>query len=140
EDGFILQGSMDAYARKGDAALVVDYKAGLGVATTDDRARYELQAECYAIAALREGCRSVEVRFARVGAAASDSTEADVTFSFTAQDSEAIEQSLVDRAERIGTAARVPLPAWDDRVCRGCLAAGGVCPLPVPRRARGARG
>jgi ATP-dependent exoDNAse (exonuclease V) beta subunit len=134
ENGFILQGSMDAYVRKGDAALVVDYKAGLAD-TTDDRARYELQAKCYAIAALREGCRSVEVTFARVGAEASDSTAADVTHSFTTQDSKAIERSLVERAERIGKSERAPLSSWDDRVCRRCPAAGGVCPLPVPRRA-----
>ncbi|MDZ4179547.1 MAG: UvrD-helicase domain-containing protein [Coriobacteriia bacterium] len=137
--GVVLQGSMDAYTREGDEALVVDYKAGSAVLSPDGRARHELQAKCYAIAALQEGCRSVEVTFVRLGATASSPGHADVTFGFTWQDSESIERSLAEKAEKIRTSERAPLPEWDERVCRGCLAAGNVCPLPVPNRPRGAR-
>jgi RecB family exonuclease len=64
-DGAELVGSIDLLAWSGQSATVVDYKTG-AAAEAESAARHadhELQAACYALAALRAGAHAVEVRF-----------------------------------------------------------------------------
>lgn len=67
---FFLEGEIDLLCENGSdrPALVVDYKTGGKADELRERLqeKHALQAQCYALAVLREGCPSVELRFVRV--------------------------------------------------------------------------
>ncbi len=133
EESFTLLGSIDAYVREGGDHLVVDYKTGSSEAACLE-ARYELQAACYALAALRSGAARVEVVFVRPEGIGPDGTLERVTFEFSGEDSSRIEGRLIGIWRRMASGERAPLGTGDFETCSECTAAGSVCPLPVPAR------
>lgn len=129
---FVLVGTMDAYARRGDEALIVDYKTGTSGRGDELVERYALQASIYAYAALREGCGSVEIVFARLQDLDERGMPREIAYAFTAADAERIEADLIARyGEAIG-GAYPSLAAEDAHLCGDCPIAGGLCD--VPRR------
>jgi ATP-dependent helicase/nuclease subunit A len=132
--GATLVGTLDLVARDSDGALVVDYKTGAaeldaGVA----RSRYETQAGVYALALLRSGVPSVEVRFVEVERGCRETH-----FAYTAADADALEEGVAVQFARIASGAYPHLPAFDQEVCGQCPASGNLCP--VVRRGTKKRG
>lgn len=126
--GTSLVGSIDLLARNDDAALVVDYKTGRGPSEGSQRAAgYELQARCYALAALRAGARAVDVVFVFV-----EHEGAMVEFTFTSADADTIAAELRARVAQLATGEFPHLDAYDPEVCAGCAALGGLCPVNGP--------
>lgn len=122
---FVLSGALDLYARRGVDAVIVDYKTG-----SPDRAdateRFELQASCYALAALKDGCASVEVSFVNVGR---DAPEPEVlaSFRYHERDQGAVERAIASVRDRmIREGFEVPVQP-DPRVCASCPANDVVC-------------
>ena len=135
EHVFDLVGAMDAYGVLGTEALIVDYKSGRSGASSDElRDRYETQARCYALAALREGHETVKVVFVRPEVTDVDGQMESVAYAFTPADQCELERWLVETYERISATPYRPLDAWDDSVCRSCRISGSICPLTPPRR------
>ena len=123
---FLLTGSIDLYSRTADTALVVDYKSGDTGAATDLRARYQLQAECYALAVLRDGCSDMTVEFVRPEVAPGEERDVQhVAFEFSAGDRETIESDLLRRYSEIEASAFEPLPS---RECYHCKVPSKLCP------------
>jgi len=127
-----IGGYFDLYGhdRRG-AAVVLDYKTdrlGAGV-TPQQRAadRYGLQQRLYALAALQEGAKQVELIhwFLR-------DPLLPVRARFEAADRPRLEGDL--RKLVSGLLARPPEPAAKPHrlLCAGCPARGGPCPWPVP--------
>ena len=120
---FVMAGSIDLYARSGDSALIVDYKSGTSGAHQELFDRYRLQADCYAFAALRDGCAHVEVVFVRPEVICDGQVE-QVGFSFDAQDAGSIEVELVRRYRAIEESEFAPAPG---AACAGCDVPRGLC-------------
>lgn len=134
--GPVLVGSIDVYARDSTSALIVDYKSGTGGTKDELAARYRLQAECYALAALREGVTSVAVRFVRPEVVDSHGAPEVIEFDFDATHQPSIERTILGIWERIGAEPYQPLTAWRDDVCGGCPASGSACSLTPGGRRR----
>ncbi len=126
--GFLLAGTIDAYAREGDRGLIVDYKTGTAGTEADLRDAFALQAACYALVALRDGCERVRVAFARLEVAEDGEPQA-VEYEFDAGDAGAIEAELLADHARMSAGEYDPLPGRDRRVCTACPAATKICPL-----------
>ena len=122
---FLLTGSIDLYARTGDTALVVDYKSGETGEVGELADRYRLQAECYALAALRDGCSAVSVEFVRPEVARTEGDVQTVAFEFSAADADRIETELVHRYAEIESSAFGPNPS---KGCFTCDVPSGLCP------------
>lgn len=122
EAGFTLVGTMDAYAKDGDEAFIVDYKTGETTPEEAERA-YRLQARCYALAALREGARRVTCVFSLVDALTWEGTPREARFGFVAEDAAGIEAELLGMHERM---SRGEYPSAG----RGRSEACGTCPAP----------
>jgi ATP-dependent helicase/nuclease subunit A len=122
---FLLTGSIDLYSRTGDAALVVDYKSGATGELGDLEARYRLQAECYALAVLGDGCDSVVVEFVRPEVQGESGAIQRTTFAFKSADAERIETDLLLRYSQIEGSVFDPAPSRD---CVHCTVAFGLCP------------
>ncbi len=134
---FELVGSLDAYGRDGDRGLVVDYKVSDASGGDDGRARYGLQARCYALAALRDGCETLRIEFlVSKGAGPAAEPEA-VTFEYRSEERASLEAEIVQRRGRIASSDFQPLAQWCERTCAECPVAGGLCPVPVPQRGPG---
>lgn len=132
---FDLTGTMDAYARSGDDALVVDYKSGTSKASMESlRARYEIQARCYGLAALRDGAERARVVFVRPEVDLPDGGLEQIEFEFTTADLRLIEHGLAEKHEAIAHDAYLPRATWDDTTCHGCRISGSLCPLTSRRR------
>lgn len=129
--GTSLVGNVDVIAWEGSRALVVDYKTGKPPAA-ERQSGYELQARCYALAALRDGASEVEVAFAFV-----EHGEQTLTLHFSAGDAETIEAELRARVADIEHSEFPHLSAYDASVCEGCGAVDGLCPIDSPRGAPG---
>jgi len=128
----VLQGNIDLISWDGLSALVVDYKTGKAPSGGDDRrdAAYQLQAQCYALAALESGAEDVEVAFCFVehGCRA-------VTFRFTRDDVERVRSELERRVQSIVDDEITHLATYDAGVCEQCPALGGICPIDRPEPA-----
>jgi ATP-dependent exoDNAse (exonuclease V) beta subunit len=123
---FLLTGSIDLYSRTGSSAFVVDYKSGETGDPAELRDRYRLQAECYALAVLRDGCERVEVTFVRPEVGLAEGSEVQsATFDFDASDAERIERDLVHRYAEIEASAFDPRPSAE---CYHCDVPRGMCP------------
>jgi ATP-dependent helicase/nuclease subunit A len=123
-DGFSLAGSIDLYARTGNSAVVVDYKSGNQDESTDWEQRYRLQAVCYALAVMRDGCDEVRVEFVRIEGETSDGGIPKATYTFSAVDARAIEDELLTRHAEITESAFEPHPSHE---CQRCDVPEGVC-------------
>ncbi|MDR3687044.1 MAG: UvrD-helicase domain-containing protein, partial [Coriobacteriia bacterium] len=125
-DKFLLTGSIDLYSRTADRALVVDYKSGGTGVAADLRTRYQLQAECYALAVLRDGCNHATVEFVRPEVEPDEDGDVQrVAFEFSAADRETIERDLLRRYGEIEASAFEPAPS---RECYHCEVPRGLCP------------
>jgi hypothetical protein len=132
---FDLAGSIDVYACSKDHALVVDYKSGTSKANAEElRARYETQARCYALAALREGARQARVVFIRPEVDCADAELEQVIYEFISDDMRPIECDLAEKYERIAHDPYRPRMMWDDAICHGCRISGSLCSLTSRRR------
>lgn len=120
---FLLVGSIDLYATSDEAALIVDYKSGTIGEPSELTPRYRLQADCYALAALRDGRSSVEVVFVRPEVDRDGDIER-VCFTYTRKDEDALEASLVTRYREIEASEYPPLPG---DACRHCEVPTGMC-------------
>ena len=120
---FLIAGSIDLYARTGAEALIVDYKSGTSGEPHELAERYRLQAQCYAFAALTDGCETVDVVFVRPEVVPDGEMET-VEFSFVKSDAEVIERDLAARYERIESSEFEPV-AGDH--CGRCDVPLGLC-------------
>lgn len=135
---FVLDGNMDVYCVGGGHALIVDYKTGASGDAQSLQSRYRLQAQCYALAALRDGRDVVEVVFVRPEALDDEGKPQQVTFRFAAEDADPIERELLGLYERMEAGEYEPLSAWEDQLCADCPIAFGACPVrPGVQRAAG---
>jgi hypothetical protein len=130
--GALLVGSIDVYARSGSGALVLDYKSGTSGSADELEARYQLQAECYALAALTDGCESVEVVFVRPEVMEPDGALQEVAYRFASADEPRLRGAVESRYERITTSAYEPLSARVESICGSCAAPVGLCPNARP--------
>ncbi len=127
--GFILVGSVDAYARSGDSALIVDYKTGRSGDPDELASRYRLQASIYAYAALADGATDIEVVFSRPQAVTSQGEPEEVRYHFTADDAGSIREDMVARHAAITQSAFPARDRWDRHICGTCPAFGTVCEM-----------
>jgi len=126
-DRFFVAGSIDLYARCGDSGLIVDYKSGIAGAPENLPERYRLQAECYALAALRAGCRAVEVVFVRPEVVRDGQMES-VTYQYASTDAEGIESRLADRYHEIEAAVSSgDFPPHPGTACAVCDVPSRLC-------------
>ena len=123
---FLLTGSIDLYSRTGDEALVVDYKSGEEGDPKELARSYRLQAECYALAVMRDGCTKVAVEFVRPeGDTQGGSGIEHVAFAFSAEQQGEIERDLLRRYAEIVESEFEPSPS---RECHHCDVPTGMCP------------
>ncbi|HEY3317697.1 MAG TPA: UvrD-helicase domain-containing protein [Coriobacteriia bacterium] len=125
---FLLHGTMDAYAKDGGRGLVVDYKTGTDGTPQVLRERFALQAACYGLVALRDGCGQARVVFARLESSKGDGPQT-IEYSFASGDAHAIEAELLAEHERMGAGEYEPSRSHDRRSCAGCPASAVICPL-----------
>lgn len=130
ERSFVLFGNIDVYAEEADGAvLIVDYKTGRSSTAEELKERYELQARCYALAALRNGASSVELAFVRPQVIEADGMPQSFRYPFEAGDVDEIAQELLAYWDEMHAGAYQPLESWDDYTCPSCPIAEGVCPV-----------
>ncbi len=123
----LLTGTIDLYARSGDSALIIDYKSGTSGTPDELPARYKLQAQCYALAALVDGCDSAEVVFVRPEVIDSDGAPQEVRFVFGAADAEPLRAEIDARYGQIAGSDFGAPRAADESTCRDCPAPIGLC-------------
>ncbi|MDF1542034.1 MAG: UvrD-helicase domain-containing protein [Anaerosomatales bacterium] len=129
-----LVGAMDAVGRRGQEAVILDYKSGTSKADAKDLTeRYEMQARCYAYAALADGRERVRVVFVRPEVESPDGGVEQIEFEFSREDVPVIEKAILGAYDSIATSTYRALERWDERVCSDCRIAGTLCPLsPAP--------
>ncbi|MBW6469554.1 MAG: UvrD-helicase domain-containing protein, partial [Coriobacteriia bacterium] len=132
-----LVGAMDAVGRRGQQTVILDYKSGTSEAGARElRERYEMQARCYAYAALAADSERVRVVFVRPEVESPDGGVEQIEFEFSREDVPVIERAVLSAYDSIATSTYRALERWDERTCRDCLIAGTLCPLsPVPSAA-----
>ncbi|MDO8963559.1 MAG: UvrD-helicase domain-containing protein [Coriobacteriia bacterium] len=134
--GGVLVGTLDLLVRDGDVATVIDYKTGASeLAASDARDRFVRQAEVYALALLRSGCRRVDVRFVEVERSARETT-----FSFTPRDADSIEARVAAVIAGIAGERFPRLRRFDANACSDCCVSGSLCPIVHPHTKRTRRG
>ncbi|MBN2247135.1 MAG: UvrD-helicase domain-containing protein [Coriobacteriia bacterium] len=123
----VLSGAMDLIAWSGSSALIVDYKTGAGpLELREARGRYQLQAECYALAALHAGAESAEVVFAEV------ERMREITFTYSASDRPALIERVSRPVHAIRRGEFKPLGSYAQGLCDSCPGFGGLCPVTRP--------
>jgi ATP-dependent helicase/nuclease subunit A len=129
-EGGLLVGTMDLFAETDGVALIVDFKTGASAPDAAQAAeRSQVQAECYAIAALAGGAQSVEVVFVEVERGARETR-----FTFDRGDEEHLRASVDDTMARVAASRFERRTAWDPHVCGECPAQGSLCRIRRPRR------
>ena len=131
-----LVGAIDAYGRTGGTGLVVDYKTGESGDEAALRERYELQARCYALVALRDGCEVVDVVFSRPQVVDARGSMQEVRFRFSSEDTDALEETILGFYRSMAAGEYDARERWENEVCAGCAIAGSVCPNPQPGRTK----
>lgn len=96
--GILLEGSIDLLCTglASDRAYIVDYKTGGSFSEDGDalRAKHLLQAQCYALATLRQGFRFVRLDFVRVEQAMEDGEVQVVSYEFGAEGLSELEECV----------------------------------------------
>lgn len=129
-DGTLVNGIVDVVAQEDDGWLVVDYKTDRLAPAVDREAyleaRYAVQRDTYALAALRAGAPRVTVAYVLLDRPADPSTTV-----YAAADAAALEARLRASAAPLldGDARVAAVPHRD--LCLGCPGRGGLCPQPV---------
>lgn len=146
DSGPLLVGVIDVYRLEDGVAELIDYKSGMGgipgaqpepgkaVPAHESRT---LQAECYALAALKDGAERVTVRFVFPEAFEEDGEPREAVYGFESRDAARIERAVLTRWEAMGERAYCDIGTWRPDPCRGCPASGTVCRLTAPRRGAG---
>lgn len=132
---FAVVGSVDAYGRTADDALIVDHKTGRSGEVGELTERYELQARIYAYAALADGCSRVEVVFIRPQVIDTHGQAQEIRFSYRAEDRASIESQLAEHYAALAGSTFQRRDVWDRHICGSCPAFGSVCDI---RKGRGA--
>lgn len=96
---YYVNGYIDAYALVGDKALIVDFKSGVSESKT--REQYKNQASCYALHALREGAKEVEVCFLHAEENRKEGLQAAFTFKYTSENEKDIEEFIGGRKKEM---------------------------------------
>jgi len=122
---FLLIGSIDVYARSGRSALIVDYKSGTSGQAGELEDRYRLQADCYALAALKDGCTSVSVEFVRPEVVSADDGPQRVGFAYGAADATTLEAQILARFNQMEQSDFAPKPSWEQ--CARCDVPEQIC-------------
>jgi len=126
DPGFLLTGAIDVYAKSGRSATIVDYKSGASGNREELQERYRLQADCYALAALVDGCSTVSVEFIRPDVPDETGTPQQVSFSYSSDDTEQLEKELLTRFRQMQSSDFAPKPSWAE--CSRCDVAVPLCP------------
>ena len=125
--GATLVGALDLYSREGSNALIVDFKTGAGpLDEATARNRYQLQSECYALAALQDGATSVRVVFSEI------ERNREIAFAYSPEDRVVLEEDLGGTIGRIAEARFEPLAEYAEGLCDSCPGFGGVCSVRRP--------
>ncbi|MDZ4168414.1 MAG: UvrD-helicase domain-containing protein [Coriobacteriia bacterium] len=132
EHFFDLSGSLDAYGRSGDEALIIDYKTGGRADDEGLEERYRLQAGCYALAAAHDGCKAIRIVFVRPQVCDEAGRPQVVEFSFGRDDVVHVESQLKSVHERMRSCEYAPLRHWDSSACEECPIARTACRVPAP--------
>jgi ATP-dependent helicase/nuclease subunit A len=130
-DHAVLVGKIDLMAATPDGVLIVDYKTGPGALEEGVGADYEMQADCYALAALSGAAERVRVTFVGVetgGGAAPLET----SFSYSADDRPRLLAQANARASRLESGSYVALAGYDPYACADCPAVRIICPVKAP--------
>ncbi len=133
DEAFDLIGTLDAYGRTGDSAMVIDYKTGCQEVDASKAAQFALQAACYALAAQEDGCSEVRVEFVRLQVPDASGDPSSVVHAFTAEDLQEVREDLIRRVEEVRASDFAPLRRWDPEVCEGCPIARTMCPVTASR-------
>ena len=121
-----LEGKIDALAIEHDCTVIVDYKTGADAEASRSAERmvgYELQASCYALAALEDGAPIVEVIFVFVEQGCET-----MEFEFSQNDKVTIRASVEARVRSMERGEYPRLERPDELLCGECPAE-GICPL-----------
>ena len=129
EGGFTLVGSIDAYGRSGDSALIIDYKTGRSGDTGQLKQRYGLQARIYAFAALTHGCTTVRVVFSRPQVTDETGRPEEVEFVFGEAERQVIGAELLERHAQMVHSEYGRRGSWDHHACGTCPAYGSICDI-----------
>lgn len=132
DEAFDLVGSLDAYGRTGDSAMVIDYKTGFQEVDAHSAAEFALQAACYALAAHEDGCSEVRVEFVRLQVPDASGGTSSIVHDFTAEDLQEVREDLIRRVEEARTSDFEPLERWNQEVCDECPIARTICPVAAP--------
>ncbi|NTU70510.1 MAG: UvrD-helicase domain-containing protein [Coriobacteriia bacterium] len=124
----LLGGNIDIYARTGSRGLVVDYKSGRSKSPGEILEKYELQAKCYALVALTDGCEEVDVVFVMPERTAADGSAETAVRTFTSADADALRSEIDRRYSEIAGSSFDPLPKYSEWICGECAAPNGLCP------------
>ncbi len=133
----LLVGSMDAYGRTDDTALVIDYKTGVTGDPAELRDRYVSQARSYALAALSDGCTQIEVVFVRPEVLDTVGCPQEIAFRFDESAAAEIKVWIGGVADAIERQEFTALRSWDDAKCSRCPAARIACDLSPEQGAAG---
>ena len=136
-----VSGRVDRVDRRGDELVVVDYKTGRHVLTTDD-ARGSLALALYALACartLRRACTAVELHHLPTGRVARfDHTEQSLARHLSRAEAIGAEAVAAAEALRAGGDADALFPAQPSRVCGWCdfarLCPEGLAAAGAPKR------
>jgi ATP-dependent exoDNAse (exonuclease V) beta subunit len=131
--GATLVGKLDLLASTAGGALVIDYKTGATALGSDSQGEHRAQADCYALAALAGGAKTVEVRFVGVETDERGGPR-DMSFAYAAGDAATLREALSTRAGALAAGPFEPLSAYMPGLCDDCPAARGVCLVKVPPR------
>ncbi len=134
-NGFVLDGTIDTYAREGDSVLIVDYKTGVRVREDSElRAQFELQARCYAYAAAVEGANDIEAVFVRPEVIIEGAPQL-VSYKYSSEEALLLAPELAAMYREMKTGSWPHCERWSDEVCRGCPVLGQMCPIKAARMA-----
>jgi ATP-dependent exoDNAse (exonuclease V) beta subunit len=123
----VLVGAIDCIGWRGEEALIVDYKTGSAELGEDEaRERYRLQSECYALAALSAGAKSVQVVFTEL------ERGREIRYAYEANSEGELRSHLEALSGSLGTDGYPPRETYEQELCETCPGLGGVCPMERP--------
>jgi RecB family exonuclease len=131
-DHAVLVGKIDLMAATPGGVLIVDYKTGPEALEKGAGAEHEMQADCYALAALSDGAERVRVVF--VGVETGGGTAPlEASFSYTAEDRPRLLAQANSRASALESGPYACLSGYDPCACADCPAVRILCRVKAPR-------
>ncbi|MDQ6776175.1 MAG: PD-(D/E)XK nuclease family protein, partial [Actinomycetota bacterium] len=127
--GVVVSGFLDAVAREGRRAIIVDYKSDrleaadpAGVVARE----YQVQRLVYALAGLKGGAEEVEVVHTFL-----EAPDQPVAAVYTRAGAEALEREVAGLADGVLSGEFRVSPTPHQALCHGCPGEGGLCSWPV---------